>query len=83
MGPKTTAPTRYIRFIYNRVILENSAVRAAAVSALSKFAAQCPSLRTSIMALLKRSLMDEDDETRDRAALAVAILDDTMAKNPY
>jgi coatomer protein complex subunit gamma len=83
LGPTTTAPARYIRFIYNRVILENSAVRAAAVSALSKFAAQCPSLRTSIMALLKRSLMDEDDETRDRAAIAVSILEDAMVNFPY
>jgi len=83
LGPATTAPARYIRFIYNRVILENSAVRAAAVSALSKFAAQCPSLRASIMTLLKRTLMDEDDETRDRAAIAVAVLEDAMEKNPY
>ena len=30
---------RYIRFIYNRVILENEIVRAAAVSALAKFGA--------------------------------------------
>lgn len=83
LGPATTAPARYIRFIYNRVILENSAVRAAAVSSLSKFAAQCPSLRKSIMTLLRRSLMDEDDETRDRAAITVAILEDAMEKNPY
>jgi coatomer protein complex subunit gamma len=83
LGPTTTAPARYIRFIYNRVILESSAVRAAAVSALAKFAAQCPSLRSSIMTLLKRSLMDEDDETRDRAAIAVAILEDAMEKFPY
>jgi coatomer protein complex subunit gamma len=83
LGPTTTAPARYIRFIYNRVILENSAVRAAAVSALSRFAAQCPSLRLSIMTLLRRSLMDEDDETRDRAAIAVAILEDAMEKFPY
>lgn len=83
LGPSTAAPARYIRFIYNRVILENSAVRAAAVSALSKFAASCPSLRTSIMTLLKRSLTDEDDETRDRAAIAVAVLEEAMEKNPY
>jgi coatomer protein complex subunit gamma len=83
LGPTTTAPARYIRFIYNRVILENSAVRAAAVSALSKFAAQCPSLRLSIMTLLRRSLMDEDDETRDRAAISVAVLEDAMEKFPY
>lgn len=83
LGPTTQAPARYIRFIYNRVILENSAVRAAAVTALTKFAASCPSLRTSIMTLLKRSLVDEDDETRDRAAIAVATLEDAMAKFPY
>lgn len=83
LGPSTTAPARYIRFIYNRVILENSAVRAAAVSALAKFAASCPSLRTSIMSLMKRSLMDEDDETRDRAAIAVSVLEAAIAANPY
>ncbi|EED89061.1 coatomer protein subunit gamma [Thalassiosira pseudonana CCMP1335] len=74
LGPGTQSPARYIRFIYNRVILENSAVRAAAVAALSKFAARCPSLRTSILTLLKRSLDDEDDETRDRASVAVSVL---------
>lgn len=83
LGPTTTAPARYIRFIYNRVILENSAVRAAAVSALTKFAASCPSLRVSILALLKRSLMDEDDETRDRAALAVATIEAALVMYPY
>jgi len=83
LGPTTSAPARYIRFIYNRVILENSAVRAAAVSALTKFAASCPSLRTSIYTLLKRSLADEDDETRDRAAMAVAVLEEAMEKFPY
>jgi len=83
LGPTTSAPARYIRFIYNRVILENSAVRAAAVSALAKFAAKCPSLRTSVMTLLKRSLMDEDDETRDRTTIVVTILENAMEKNPY
>merc|ERR1712127_167344 len=78
LGPATTAPARYIRFIYNRVILENAAVRAAAVSALAKFAANCPSLRSSIMTLLKRCMFDEDDETRDRAAISVSILEEAM-----
>jgi coatomer subunit gamma len=83
MGPKTTAPARYIRFIYNRVMLENSSVRAAAITALSKFAASCPSLRASIMTLIKRGLVDEDDETRDRTAIAVNVLQDAMDKFPY
>jgi len=83
LGPGTSAPARYIRFVYNRVILEHAAVRAAAVSTLAKFAASVPSLRGSIMTLLKRSLVDEDDETRDRAAIAVNVLSLAMEKNPF
>ncbi|KAI5308242.1 Coatomer subunit gamma-2, partial [Ascosphaera atra] len=36
-GPQTSHPTKYIRYIYNRVVLENAIVRAAAVTALAKF----------------------------------------------
>lgn len=36
-GPKTPNPTKYIRYIYNRVVLENAIVRAAAVTSLAKF----------------------------------------------
>ncbi len=35
-GPRTPAPRKFIRFIYNRLILENSTVRAAAVQALAQ-----------------------------------------------
>jgi len=83
LGPSTSAPARYIRFIYNRVMLENSSVRAAAIAALAKFAASCPSLRSSIVTLLKRGLEDEDDETRDRTTLTIHVLEDAMEKNPY
>jgi len=83
VGPTTTAPGRYVRFIYNRVILENPAVRAAAVSALAKFAAKVPSLRSSIVTLLKKSLSDEDDETRDRAAVVLTIIENAAKENPY
>uniref|UniRef100_A0A6U1MSQ3 Coatomer subunit gamma n=1 Tax=Fibrocapsa japonica TaxID=94617 RepID=A0A6U1MSQ3_9STRA len=75
MGPSTSAPARYIRFIYNRIILEKAVVRAAAVSALAKFAACVPSLRPSIKVLLQRSLLDENDEVRDRAAVAISVLE--------
>jgi len=66
-GPKTPNPSKYIRFIYNRVILENEIVRAAAVTALARFGAQCDDLLPSILSLLSRSMLDEDDEVRDRA----------------
>ena len=79
LGPETSAPARYIRFIYNRVILENAQVRAAAVTALAKFGARVPSLRVSILSLLQRSLQDEDDEVRDRSNIAVDVLSKVRA----
>ncbi|KAL3822819.1 hypothetical protein ACHAXA_011456 [Cyclostephanos tholiformis] len=82
-GPSTANPSRYIRYISNRLILENATIRAAAVSALAKFAASCLSLRQSVLTLLKRCLNDEDDETRDRAAVAVSVLKEAMTLNPY
>ena len=47
-------PASFIRFIYNRIILENAVIRASAVAALAKFGAQVPSLRPSIIMLLSR-----------------------------
>ena len=66
---------RYIRYIYNRVILENATVRAAAVSALARFAALCDDLLPNILVLLGRCQMDADDEVRDRATYFKAILE--------
>ena len=73
-APHTPQPERYIRYVYNRVILENATVRASAVSALAKFGAACPPLRPRVATLLKRCLYDNDDEVRDRATLALAVL---------
>merc|ERR1719193_1491183 len=66
-GPQSLFPAKYIRFIYNRVILENAAVRAAAVSALAKFGATSAEILPSILVLLRRCTLDTDDEVRDRA----------------
>jgi coatomer subunit gamma len=81
-GPKTTKPTKYIRYIYNRVVLENAIVRAAAVTALAKFGVADhgdPSVKTSIRVLLTRCLDDPEDEVRDRAALSLKLLDNEQA----
>ncbi|XP_031636649.1 coatomer subunit gamma [Contarinia nasturtii] len=67
-------PSKYIRFIYNRVILENATIRAAAVSALAQFGAVCPNLLPNILVLLSRCQMDTDDEVRDRATYYYTIL---------
>lgn len=74
-GPRTTSPSKYIRFIYNRVILENEEVRAGAVSALAKFGAQNEDMLPSILVLLNRCVMDDDNEVRDRATFYVNILE--------
>ncbi|KAF2305901.1 hypothetical protein GH714_008780 [Hevea brasiliensis] len=68
-GPKTSDPSKYIRYIYNRVHLENATVRAAAVSTLAKFGALVDPLKPRIFVLLRRCLFDSDDEVRDRATL--------------
>ncbi len=73
-GPKTAHPGRYIRHIYNRIILENATVRSAAVTSLAKFGAQVPSLRGNITTLLRRCVHDADDEVRDRATFYATIL---------
>lgn len=77
-GPKAAQPTKYIRYIYNRVILENAIVRAAAVSSLAKFGVNVKDtgVKSSIKVLLTRCLDDVDDEVRDRAAMYLRVLKD-------
>lgn len=84
-GPKSRQPSRYIRFIYNRVILESGPVRAAAVSAVAQFGAQRPELLPNISVLLARCQLDDEDEVRDRAIYYSAILDtgDQQLINDY
>ncbi|KAJ2954445.1 hypothetical protein O0L34_g2715 [Tuta absoluta] len=67
LGPKASQPSRYIRYIYNRVILESGPVRAAAVAAVARFGASCPDLLPNVRVLLSRCQLDDDDEVRDRA----------------
>ncbi|KAJ3193196.1 Coatomer subunit gamma-2 [Irineochytrium annulatum] len=80
-GPKTATPSKYIRYIYNRIILENATVKAAAVMAMARFAIEIDDLRDRIKVLLTRALDDNDDEVRDRAAMYLKILSsDTLCK---
>jgi coatomer protein complex subunit gamma len=65
---------RYIRYIYNRIILENATVRAAAVSALASFGARVPELTGRVVVLLKRALYDNDDEVRFRLLLVITVM---------
>ncbi|KAJ2629996.1 coatomer subunit gamma, partial [Coemansia sp. RSA 1694] len=85
-GPGTARPTVYIRHIYNRVVLENAVVRAAAVSALAKFGAARgadAALQRSVRVLLTRCLDDRDDEVRDRAAWGLRMAGGEQARTRY
>lgn len=75
-GPKAPQPSKYIRYIYNRVVLENAIVRAAAVSSLAKFGVlvKDSNVQSSIRVLLTRCLDDVDDEVRDRAAMYLKVM---------
>ncbi|KAG8809572.1 coatomer subunit gamma [Serendipita sp. 399] len=84
-GPKTPEPTKYIRYIYNRVVLENAIVRAAAVTSLAKFGV-CgvdPTIKRSVTVLLNRCLDDVDDEVRDRAAMYLRIMKEEELAEPF
>merc|ERR1719446_1476681 len=50
--PSTATPSKYVRFIYNRLILEN--------------AMKGPPLRKDVLVLLQCGQNDNDDEVRDR-----------------
>ncbi|KAG8704712.1 coatomer subunit gamma [Ceratobasidium sp. 395] len=84
-GPKTPQPTKYIRYIYNRVVLENAIVRAAAVSSLAKFGVNAVdgAMRRSVGVLLSRCLDDVDDEVRDRAAMYLKVLNEEPLAQSY
>ncbi|KAH9849263.1 coatomer subunit gamma [Lenzites betulinus] len=84
-GPKAPQPTKYIRYIYNRVVLENATVRAAAVAALAKFGLNNldAKLGKSVNVLLNRCLDDVDDEVRDRAALYLKAYSAPPLIQPY
>ena len=79
-GPTAVAPARFTRFIFNRIILEGAAVRAAAVQALGEFAGSVESVKASAVELLRGCLTDENDEVRDRAITALTALQGDAAQ---
>eukprot|EP01130_Rhizamoeba_saxonica_P002326 TRINITY_DN12152_c0_g1_i1.p1 TRINITY_DN12152_c0_g1~~TRINITY_DN12152_c0_g1_i1.p1 ORF type:complete len:860 (+),score=186.03 TRINITY_DN12152_c0_g1_i1:42-2621(+) len=79
-GPTSLNPSKYIRYIYNRIILEDSTVRASAVSALAKFGMDAPDLKPKILSLLERSINDPDDEVRDRVTYYRYILGEEIER---
>jgi len=60
-------PAKFVRLIYNRFILEDSNIRATAISTLGKFALEKHSLIGQIRKILETALEDNDHEVRARA----------------
>ncbi|CAD7970950.1 unnamed protein product [Amoebophrya sp. A120] len=77
--PLQQSPGKFVRFMYNRLILENALVRAAAADALTKVGLKVPSLRSDIATLLECGKNDNDDEVRDRINLYKSSL---LQQNP-
>jgi coatomer protein complex subunit gamma len=75
--PATSNPAKYVRFIYNRLILENATVRVAAVESLTRIALKCPELKSDITVLLETATGDSDDEVRDRLSWYLNVLSDS------
>lgn len=79
-GPSSGSTSLLVRYIYNRIILENATVRAAAITALGEIANQDASLKENIIKLIKRSINDTDNEVRARANLYVNTLEGKEAE---
>lgn len=77
-GPKAANPAKYIRYIFNRVILEDPRIRSAAVCSLAKFSQACPDLTENINMLLEYCLRDNNDEVRDRAVYYSTIFENGL-----
>ncbi|KAF1743839.1 hypothetical protein MXB_5527, partial [Myxobolus squamalis] len=75
-GPTSKNPSQYIRYIYNRIMLESCQIRAAAVVCLAQFALNVPALKSSVLVLIRRCFFDSDDEVRDRACYYYTLLKD-------
>eukprot|EP00915_Cephaloidophora_sp_WS-2016_P004333 GHVH01005829.1.p1 GENE.GHVH01005829.1~~GHVH01005829.1.p1 ORF type:complete len:798 (+),score=112.23 GHVH01005829.1:150-2543(+) len=58
-------PETYVRFIFNRLILESANVRATALNSLTKLGRQFPAIRLPIIKLIDIHSFDLDDAIRD------------------
>ncbi|EFA81100.1 adaptin N-terminal domain-containing protein [Heterostelium album PN500] len=79
-GPLTSSPSKYIRYIYNRISLDSGTIRAAAVTSIAKFGLLYEPMRQKVVILIQRCLLDEDDEVRDRATLYLRLFKEDNIK---
>lgn len=70
-----------VRCIANRLVLEGSPVRVAAVGALAKIAATMPAHRPGITSILRTCSLDTDDDVRERAIIGLHALSQPDARS--
>lgn len=63
---KSKNPLVYLRYFYNRILLEQDCVRLSAISALGRIGLQCPKLKEIVKELLGKCLHDTSDEVREK-----------------
>ena len=73
----TPQPSKYVRFIFNRLILEGPEIRIAAAETLAQVALNCPALQSDISSLLESARDDQDDGVRDAITLFASIISDS------
>jgi len=65
--PNSQKPQKYIRYVLNRIHLDDSIVRSAAISCLGELGLNIDSLRKEITSVLLCFQNDTDNEVRERA----------------
>uniref|UniRef100_A0A8C9GN25 Coatomer subunit gamma n=1 Tax=Piliocolobus tephrosceles TaxID=591936 RepID=A0A8C9GN25_9PRIM len=78
--PKTKNPSNYIRYIYNRLILENETIRVDGLYSLFYIATKCTDNSKDILIKIKYLLNYNDDEVRDRANFLNFMLSENIKK---
>jgi coatomer protein complex subunit gamma len=67
-------PIVYLKYIYNRILLENDSVRLSAITALGKIGLKCPQSTSIVISLLGKCLHDNSDDVRDKAKFYITLL---------
>ena len=64
---KVENPNRFLRYILNRLHLDDASIRAASISCLGEMALKVDHLKDEVLSILRSFLHDLDTEVRDRA----------------
>lgn len=73
-GAETSQPSKIVRYIYNRLVLENVRVRIACIDALTKIGVKQSNVAGGVVKIIEPLCEDPDDETRDAAVIALSLL---------